>query len=196
MELSIAVSADYLPKLIELLTPSFSVRSRIGIDLKTFVCSQLDVPGDYFEERIQTIFLDSKPVDDVNKACVHDGSVLALSAAMPGLVGATFRKGGQYGWMRQCISHEGDDGQDLSADGWVTVKLFNMVLKELGPRFLERGIWIDGTRTQDFIKSQPRAFWQHIQILPLDGSPMSPDDFLARELADTSVFLKVRSFAE
>lgn len=196
MELSIAVPADHLPKLVELLTPSFSVRSRVGIDLKAFVCGQLGVSGDYFEERIQTIFLDSKPVDDVNRARVHDGSVLALSAAMPGLVGATFRKGGQYSWMRRSISDDGDDGRDQSTDGWVTVKLFNMVLKELGPGFLERGIWIDGIRAQAFIKSQPRTFRQHIQALPLDGSPISPDDFLARNLEGTSIFLKVSSFAD
>lgn len=196
MELSITVTEDYLPKLVALLTPSFSVRSRVDIDLKTFVCGQLGVPVDYFEERIQSLFLDSKPVDDARKALVHDGSVLALSAAMPGLVGATFRKGGQYSWMRRSISHADDHGQDPSAEGWVTVKLFNMVLKELGPGFLEKGIWVDGTRVQDFIKFQPQAFRQHIQVLPLDGMPISPDEYLDQDVSDKSVFLKVKSFAE
>ena len=148
MELSITVAEEYLPKLTGLLAPSFSVKVRVGIDLKTFVCSELGVHEAYFENRIQTIFLDSKPVDDVATAPVHDGSVLALSAAMPGLVGATFRKGGQYSWMRRSISHAGDDRLDTVRDGWVTVKLFNMVLKELGPGFLERGVWIEGSRVQ------------------------------------------------
>jgi hypothetical protein len=196
MELSINVSEDYLPKLAGLLAPSFSVRVGVGIDLKTFVCNELGVHEEYFEERIQTIFLDSKPVDDVATALVNDGSVLALSAAMPGLVGATFRKGGQYSWMRRSISHQGNHKQDQTAAGWVTVKLFNMVLKELGPGFLKRGIWVDGSRAQEFVKNQPQAFRSHIQALPLDGPPMSPDEFLSRDLADTSVFLKVKSFAE
>jgi len=194
MELRITVAEDYLPKLSGLLTPSFSLKARVGIDLKTFVCEQIGVPEDYFEERIQTIFLDSRPVDDVAAAIVHDGSVLALSAAMPGLVGATFRKGGQYSWMRQTISHARDAQADRIVDGWVTVKLFNMVLKELGPGFLERGVWVAGSRVQDFIGNQPRAFRHNIQALPLDGAPMSPDAFLSRDLAGTSVFLKVKSF--
>ena len=33
--------------------------------------------------------LDGKPVDDIGSSFLHDGSTLALSAAMPGLVGAT-----------------------------------------------------------------------------------------------------------
>ena len=196
MELSIAVTEHYRPKLLGLLVPFFSVRARVGIDLKTFVCQELGVHEDYFEERIQTIFLDSKPVDDVAAALVHAGSVLALSAAMPGLVGATFRKGGQYSWMRRSISHEGNDRRVEAIEGWVTVKLFNMVLKELGTGFLERGLWVNGGRVQNFIQCQPSEFRQHIQALPLDGTPMSPDAFLEQDLSETSVFLKVKSFAE
>ena len=195
MELRIAVVENEESKLVGLLAPSFSVRARVGIDLKTFVCQELGVHADYFEERIQTIFLDNKPVDDVTTALVHDGSVLALSAAMPGLVGATFRKGGRYSWMRRSISHAGDDRADEAKEGWVAVKLFNMVLKELGPGFLERGIWVDGGRVQDFLKKQPQAFYQHIQALPLDGAPIPIEDFLDRDLSDTSVFIKVSTFA-
>jgi hypothetical protein len=196
MELSITVAEDYLLRLIGLLTPSFSVRAQVGNDLKAFVCQQLGVHEVYFEERIQTIFLDSKPVDDVTKTAVRDGSVLALSAAMPGLVGAIFRKGGQYSWMRKSISYEGENNPAQGDSGWVTVKLFNMVLKELGPGFLKQGIWVDGGRVKDFIKSQPQAFRRHIQALPLDGTPTSPEAFLDQDLSDTSIFLKIRSFAE
>jgi hypothetical protein len=98
--------------------------------------------------------------------------------------------------MRRSISHAGDDRRAEANEGWVTVKLFNMVLKELGPGFLERGIWVNGDRVQDFIRHQPPEFRQHIQALPLDGTPRSPDAFLNRDLADTSVFLKVKSFTE
>ena len=196
MELSITIAEDYLPKLVGLLSPSFSARVRVGIDLKTFVCEQLGVLEVYFEERIQTIFLNSKPVDNVVTALVHDGSVIALSAAMPGLVGATFRKGGKYGWMRKAISYERDGRPDESNHGWVKVKLFNLVLKELGPEFLKRGVWIEGGRAQAFIRNQPEGFWQHVQVLPLEGTPLSMDAFLEQDLSNTSIFLNVRSFAE
>jgi len=41
---------------------------------------------DYVTQRISTIFLDGKPVDDIDTLLVRDGAVLSLSAAMPGLV--------------------------------------------------------------------------------------------------------------
>ena len=56
-------------------------------------------------EKIQSIMLDGKPVDDIGSAMIHDGSVLALSAAMPGLVGATLRRGGAYASFRSAITY-------------------------------------------------------------------------------------------
>jgi hypothetical protein len=55
------------------------------------LCDQFQVETDYLENRIKTIFLDGKPVDDEDKAVLKNGSTLALSAAMPGLVDSTFR---------------------------------------------------------------------------------------------------------
>ena len=73
MELRLTVAEDYLPKLSGLLTPSFSLKTRVGIDLKTFVCEQIGVREDSFEVRIPTIFLDSRPVEDgeVVPACAQ-----------------------------------------------------------------------------------------------------------------------------
>ena len=64
----------------------------------------LEIPAEYVENRIQTIFLDGKAVDDLGEAKVRDGSILALSAAMPGLVGATLRRGGAFASLRRSIT--------------------------------------------------------------------------------------------
>ncbi len=69
-------------------------------------------------------------MDNVDKAVVRDGSVLALSAAMPGLLGATMRKGGRYAAFRKDISQHGDVCGICETPGRVTVKLFNMVARE------------------------------------------------------------------
>ena len=58
--------------------------------------------------------LDGKPVDDIGAALVQDGSTLALSAAMPGLVGATLRRGGAYSSFRSAITYH-ETGERLRA---------------------------------------------------------------------------------
>jgi len=70
------------------------ISATVGCSIKNLLCNQFDITPEYLSDRISTIFLNGKPVDDVESAIIKDNSILALSGAMPGLVGATFRKGG------------------------------------------------------------------------------------------------------
>jgi hypothetical protein len=193
MELNITIAEDDAPGLLGLLSPHFKVRVKTGTDLKTFLCEQLGVQRAYFDDRIQTIFLNSKPVDDVYTAVVEDGAVLALSAAMPGLVGATFRKGGRYSWMRKIISYEPEDADTRETNGWVTLKLFNLVMKELGPDFLERGVWIDGEHLKAFFKKQPPGLFQNTGQMTLDGRAVSPEGLQSMDLEKEVLFVKIQA---
>jgi hypothetical protein len=76
-----------------------------GTRLTDFLLISLEIPRADLEERVQTIFLDGRPVDDPATAVMGPGSVVALSASLPGLVGATMRKGGTYASLRSSISH-------------------------------------------------------------------------------------------
>jgi len=191
MELVVEVGKDQIPRFLNLLVPEFVVETRVGNNLKVLVCGKFGVNDTYFEERIQTIFLNSKPVDDVNTAIVHDGDVLALSAAMPGLVGATFRKGGTYSWMRGSISHL--DNSDVTAGkiGRVTVKLFNMILKELGPFFLEAGVWLKGETIQAFFTDRASSLAGTIQSVFLNGREVAPNAILTIEWQEEPVHIKI-----
>ena len=100
-----------------------------GGTLKEMICDQLGVDEKYFEERIQTIFLNFKAVDEPENAIVKDGAIIALSAAMPGLVGATMRKGGTYAALRSSISFSKTDEDIEQRRGWITLKLLNMEKK-------------------------------------------------------------------
>ena len=93
--------------------------------------------------KIQTIFYQSKPVDDISTCTVQDGGVLALSAALPGLVGAVLRRGGFWSAMRDSITHQDEEAEHTTSRGIITVKLFNFMLAEVGPLLLERGIRMD-----------------------------------------------------
>ena len=81
-----------VPKFVGLLNAGFMINVRVGESVRTLLCDRIGLDQSYFDERIQTLFLNSKPVDDPATAVVKDNAILALSAAMPGLVGATFRK--------------------------------------------------------------------------------------------------------
>ncbi len=64
------------------------VKARLGESIRSLLCKQFGLDPDYVKNRIQTAFLDGKPVDDFDSAIVREGSVLTLSGAMPGLAGA------------------------------------------------------------------------------------------------------------
>jgi len=123
------------------------VRAETGVSVQAFLCEQIGLDPGYVAERISTVFLDGMPVDNLEAAMLHDGAVLALSAAMPGLVGATFRKGGFYAPLRRSISYgEGGAVSVRAEHGNVRVKLFNAIMEEAGPHFLRRGIVLSPSR--------------------------------------------------
>ena len=102
------LDAGLLPVFFQLLQKGFRVEGNVGCSVRAFLCEQHGVAPEYLEKRIQTIFLDGKPVDDVDTAIVEDGATLSLSAALPGLVGAVMRRGGYYAPMRDQISYKGE----------------------------------------------------------------------------------------
>ncbi len=67
-------------------------------------------------------------------AMVEEGSTIALSATMPGLVGATFRRRGILAGFCGGITHRTKAAtSSRNAEGKFKIKLFNMAVKELGP---------------------------------------------------------------
>lgn len=164
---------------------------RGGSSIREVVVDQLGIEDDYLENRVQTLFLNGKPVDDVNDRKVADGSVLALSAAMPGLAGATLRKGGKYAAFRRQIS----EGIDLPADqhkGWMTLKLFNQVAEEQAPLLLKKGIWISGDAFLEiFRKVQDQSLMPEILKMEINGNVVDPGKIPVRISRQDAVFLKI-----
>ncbi|MEE9420155.1 MAG: hypothetical protein V3W43_11780 [Desulfatiglandaceae bacterium] len=169
------------------------VKAKVGCSVKTLLCEQLDLSPEYLEKRIQTIFLDGKPVDDVHSATVKQESTLALSAALPGLIGATLRRGGYYAPMRDQISHRECTTSEPLQEGIVFLKLFNLLLKELGPTFLKKGVWINGEDLSAFFRGQPDDFWAGCKAARVDGENFDVDKLLDIRWAERHVFLKLKT---
>lgn len=119
---------------------------RTGISIRGLLTAQWGLTQDYIESDISTIFVDGKPVDDLDSAIVKDGATLALSCAMPGLAGATMRRGGAIAGLRSGITHREAPSSREQKQGMITVKLFNMLIAELSPLFLAKGILIERKR--------------------------------------------------
>ena len=167
--ISLAVKPDRMSLFSPLLGQGFTLKIQAGISVRDLLCRQIGVSDDYLDQRIQTIFLDGKVVDNVDTAVIRQGSALALSAALPGLAGATLRRGGAYASMRSQISHKNNTVDDSSENGTVMLKLFNLVSLELGPMFLKQGIWIDGKKLENFFQRVPDFFWDGCLTAEIDG---------------------------
>jgi hypothetical protein len=143
--ITLHLDKKYLAPFFPLLQKGVAVKTPMGVTVTDFLCGHFGLSPQYVKERIQTIFLDGEPVDDEDSARVRDGTVLALSSAMPGLLGATLRKGSPLRCLRREISHREKSNGKPEGDmqGTVTVKLFNFMIPELAGAVLELGIWLD-----------------------------------------------------
>jgi hypothetical protein len=170
--LTLTVTGGGLARFLPLLGQGFTVKRPAGASLEDFLCRGCGIAQDYLRERVQTVFLNGKAIDDLTSAAVSDGSTIALSAAMPGLAGAVLRKGGAYAAMRRQISHASSGGSHAGGLVSVSIKLFNLVARELGPGFLEQGVLIRGADFQDFFRRQDRGFAKIGRAADIDGRPI------------------------
>jgi hypothetical protein len=161
-----------LQRLSPLLQQGFLVKIPGSGSIRTVLCGHIGLATEYLEGRLQTIFLNGKPVDDVDAALVGGGDTLALSAAMPGLVGATMRRGGDLAGLRANISHRDQEQANQGGECLVKMKLFNLLTEELGPVFLEKGIWFKEAVLELFLHSQPEDFWAGFLAANLNGEAL------------------------
>lgn len=154
-----------------LLQQGVTIRSRTGCSVAAFLREEIGADSETIE-KIQSVVLDGSPVDDLESAVIKDGSVLALSAAMPGLVGATLRRGGTYSSFRSAITYHKTQEECVKGEGLVQIKVFNLLMAELGPGLLQRGVVI---KSEDFIRlatGQSQDFRRGIRQITLDGKPL------------------------
>jgi len=155
--LAFVVDEPLVPRFFRLLQQGVMIRSRIGCSVETFLREDLKAaPGTI--EKIQSIMLDGRPVDDIGTALLHDGSTLALSAAMPGLVGATLRRGGAYSSLRSAITYHETGNACMPGEGWVNIKVFNLLMAELGPDLLGKGVLLGSADLLGFLADREQEF--------------------------------------
>lgn len=193
VEINLILREDLLPVFSGLLGSGFRVEVITGKSVKAVLCEQLGIESDYVNERIQTLFIDGQVVDDVDVVIVRKGATLALSGAMPGLVGATLRKGGHLAPMRASISKKVDEAAVGAETGRVKIKLFNLTARELGPGFLIKGVEVDGTGLRDLMEKMPARFFEGVRSVRVNGDEIRSESLVSHLKGAQVVRLKVES---
>ncbi|MBW2437231.1 MAG: hypothetical protein JRF29_08120 [Deltaproteobacteria bacterium] len=192
-KLGLVIQDGLLPIFFKLLQQGFVVNAETGCSVKDLLCNQLGVGEDYLQNRIQTLFLNGMPVDDVTEAVIPNHATLALSGAMPGLVGATLRKGGVLAAMRNTISYSEVQTSHEHRVARVKIKLFNMILKELGPLFLGNGVLIPTEKFQDFLSRHLADLKRACSSVQLDGRHIKAAELESVTWTDPEISLQVKS---
>ena len=155
--LAFVVEEPDVARFFLLLQQGVKIRRRIGCSVEVFLRQEIGAAPETIE-KIQSIMLEGKPVDDIGSSLVHDGSIFALSAAMPGLVGATLRRGGAYSSLRSAITYHEAEKPCATGEGWITVKIFNLLMAELGPDLLRTGVLLRSSDLVGFLVERTEEF--------------------------------------
>jgi hypothetical protein len=172
--LTLELEEEQLASLFFLLQGGFFVEAVVGCTIEDFFVKQLALSPDYIQTRIQGIFLDGKPTDHIDTAIIRNGARLSLSGTMPGLAGMALRSG-PLAVFRHGITHRETGDYGYTGDGFVELKLMNLLLKEMGPELLRKGIYLGSSKLAGYLSSLPAGFWQGCNNVLFNSDQVSPD---------------------
>lgn len=194
MQVRIVIAGQERQLFHPLLREGVEVSVGLGRTVHQVLEEDLHVPEEIIEQDIQSLFLDNHPVDDLQTRIYSSGSVLTLSAAMPGLVGACMRRGGVYSGLRQGISWSDDTkGRNSLKVGFIRIKLFNFMAPRVGPILLSHGVQVGGERLAQVLKGLSAAERERISSVYVDEEAVEVDDpqVLEKLAAQDSAWLQV-----
>ena len=150
------------------------------------------LPGftmDYVSETVQTIFLNGTAVDDLTTPLGSGEPVLALSAAMPGLAGAIFRRNSFHAGLRTATGNT-TVTEKKTEPVFVTLKLFNSIAMERGTELLEMGVIIKTLFFNNFFSRRAHLF-QKIREVKLSNTPVNKEDLITLLAETKRIKLKI-----
>jgi len=166
-ELSLLVDEPALDNFSTLLQSGVYLSCMQGESIADLLGSLDGFTRDYIENRVQTIFLNGLPADDLDQQIFGTEATLAVSAAMPGLAGAIFRKGGKHSSLRtgSAVQAPAVTGDDLVL---VRIKLFNMIARERGKEVLAETCRTRASSLERFLSYRP-SLAAAIRKVEIDG---------------------------
>ncbi len=176
VKMEIATPEKLLPLMRLLLGRGIGFETYAGTSLRKFLEEILPADPDYIDNRIQTVFINGQAVDSPEDTYIREPCTIALSAAMPGVFGAAFRKKGLYsGLRRQYGKNQGTQKESVSGKLIpVTIKCFNQVANDLGNALLGRGVRISAADFAKFWNQQHTVLEKECRQISINGEQINP----------------------
>lgn len=161
--LRLSVAPNSLPLFTTVLQSGIEIKTAEGEAAGQFLSKFPGFTAEYLADTVQTIFLNGTALDDLTTPLTGDNPVLALSAAMPGLAGAIFRRNSFHAALRtETKALHSATGKNESIT--VTLKLFNSIARERGREMLEQGVSIKTHFLSTFLTKRPALLPQIVHI--------------------------------
>ncbi len=166
------------------------IAASAGENLASFLGRLPGFTRDYIIDDIQTIFLNGTAVDDLQTPLNGGNPVLALSAAMPGLAGAIFRKNSFHAALRTAVTEKQTTDRDQEKVT-VTLKLFNSIARDRGPALLAGGVRIGAGSLRSFFTTRPVVL-TYLRRISIGGRVCGPEELTGYLEEDRDLDLVVR----
>ncbi|KAF1075448.1 hypothetical protein [Halodesulfovibrio sp. MK-HDV] len=167
------------------------VTADIGDSMMNFLTQRLEFDAEYIDAQVKTIFINGKPVDDLDTASVPADARIALGAVAPGVAGMTMVRNSPISGMRSGITYQNTEPVQKITEGTVTLLLFNAIMEDKGLQILKKGITISAGKLERAVEEVPES----ISTAYLDDTSISAAQLLEwiRKNPQLHVQLRVNS---
>lgn len=166
--IELIVKTEALPRFTTLLQSGIYVALDQGTSIGEFLFALPGFSKEYVNESVQTIFLNGLPADNLQQQLFGKEAVIAISAAMPGLAGAIFRKDGVHASLRTTTVAKLSSQDALETPISIRLKLFNMIAMDRGEELLNNACIITAKSLSAFLNYRP-PLCDAIQETALNG---------------------------
>ena len=188
--LELLAAPGTVPVFATVLQAGINITAPSGENLASFLGRLPGFTREYIIDDIQTIFLNGTAVDDLQTPLTGGNPVLALSAAMPGLAGAIFRKNSFHAALRTAVNEIQTASRDQETV-IVTLKLFNSIARDRGPALLAGGVRIGAGSLLSFFMTRP-ILLTYLRRITIDGRVCGPEELTGYLEEDRDLDLVVR----
>ena len=190
-QIRFTVETTALSRFTTLLQAGTFIETDQGTSVGDFLFALPDFSREYIATRIQTIFLNGLPADSLDQKLFGLDAVLAISAAMPGLAGAIFRKDGVHASLRTQTANELSPAETAKNPLTIRLKLFNMIAAEKGVQLLNEGCVLSASSLKRFLDYRPPLL-ASIQTLTINDTLADTKQLQHLLLSEKMILLTVR----
>ena len=190
-QVSLGVHSESLPRFTTLLQSGIYLEVDQGTRIGELLFALPGFSEEYVTTRVQTIFLNGLPADNLEQQLFGEHVVLAVSAAMPGLAGAIFRKGGVHASLRTKTAADLSGAESDETPVHVRLKLFNLIAVERGVEILEKGCVIKASALGRFLAYRSPLL-ANIQTITGDNEAITPDTVISLLESGGMITLTIR----